>query len=1238
MILSLATGDATAAPAAAAAAAAAALPQPRAAPLRGCRSGAGRRDRRSRLRAGLRRPGRAQAGARAAASTSARSRAPATHGRIVREDVEAFAKGGGAPPQHRRRPRPRRARRRRRGGLDLLPWPKVDFAKFGPIERKELSRIKKISAANLHRNWVVIPHVTTHDEADITDLEQFRVQMNKELEKSGVKISMLPFMMKAAVATLKKFPEFNASLDGDALVLKNYWHIGFAADTPNGLMVPVIRDVDKKTVPEIAKEMGELAKLARDGKLKPDQMQGGTFTISSLGGIGGIYFTPIINAPEVAIMGVCKSYWKQHSSDGKTYDLAPDPAAVAVVGPPRDRRRRRGALQRPFRQRARRPAARAVLKGLAPMAQLVEVKVPDIGDFKDVAVIEVLVKPGEVDRGRHRPDHGRVRQGVDGDSVEPCRHGEGAEGQARRQGQRRLGDPGGRGGRRCRAAPAPAPAPRRSGRRRRRLPPRRAPHPRPRSYAGKADIECEMLVLGAGPGGYSAAFRSADLGMKTVLVERYATLGGVCLNVGCIPSKALLHTASVMDEVKLLGPTTASSTPRPKIDIDALRGFKDGVVKKLTGGLAGMAKARKVEVVTGVGSFLDPHHLEVVGGRRREEGREVRQGHHRRRLAGGEAALHARGRARRRLHRRAAAQGHPEAHAGGRRRHHRPGDGDRLLDAGHAHRRGRDARRPDAGRRPRPRQGVGEVQRAALRQRDAQDQDRRRARRRRPASRSASKARRRPKEPQLYDLVLVAVGRSPNGKKIGADKAGVAVTDRGFINVDKQMRTNVPHIFAIGDIVGQPMLAHKAVHEAHVAAEAAHGEPAFFDARQIPSVAYTDPEVAWAGKTEEQCKAEGIKVGKAVFPWAASGRAIANGRDEGFTKLLFDEATHRVDRRRHRRHACGRPDQRGLPGDRDGLRAGRHRQDHPPASDARRIDRHGGRGLRRPLHRPAAAEEEVGRAAWPLEPGFRSHRQRAAAGGPARAVRLGQQLARHRARRWPRTTGVYCVDLRNHGASPWAESMVYVEMADDVLQLIEREGAASGPAVMGHSMGGKTAMALALRAPAARRPAGRRRHRARWLCRPRSTPSPRPCAALDVVGRGQPRARCSGALAAAVPDAERRADFLMQNLRRAATTTSTGGSTCSAISACACRSCAAFPSELLRRALRRAGALCIAGARLRLRAAASDGAASGRCFHAREVEVIADAGHWVHADQPDALLRGAAALRCATAPQRSPPS
>jgi pyruvate dehydrogenase E2 component (dihydrolipoamide acetyltransferase) len=235
-------------------------------------------------------------------------------GRIVKEDLESYAKGGAAAPAAKA---PSGAAGGGAGGIDLLPWPKVDFAKFGPVEIKPLSRIKKISGANLHRNWVMIPHVTNHDDADITELETFRVQMNKENEKSGAKVSMLAFMIKAAVATLKNFPEFNASLDGENLILKQYYHIGFAADTPNGLVVPVIREADKKGVIEIAKEMGELAKLAREGKLKPDQMQGGGFTISSLGGIGGIYFTPIINAPEVAIMGVCKSYWKQVSPDGK---------------------------------------------------------------------------------------------------------------------------------------------------------------------------------------------------------------------------------------------------------------------------------------------------------------------------------------------------------------------------------------------------------------------------------------------------------------------------------------------------------------------------------------------------------------------------------------------------------------------------------------------------------------------------------------------------------------------------------------------------------------------------------------------------------------------------------------------------------------------------------------------------------------------------------------------------------
>jgi pyruvate dehydrogenase E2 component (dihydrolipoamide acetyltransferase) len=223
-------------------------------------------------------------------------------GRILPQDVDAFAKA----PESVAKPTAAAAA----SGLDLLPWPKVDFAKFGPIETKPLSRIKKISAANLHRNWVMIPHVTSHDEADITDLEEFRLRLNKENEKAGVRVSMLAFMIKAAVATLKKFPEFNSSLEGDNLILKKYYHIGFAADTPQGLVVPVIRDADKKGVIDIGKEMGDLAKLARDGKLKPDQMQGGTFTISSLGGIGGTYFTPIINAPEVAIMGACRSFHK----------------------------------------------------------------------------------------------------------------------------------------------------------------------------------------------------------------------------------------------------------------------------------------------------------------------------------------------------------------------------------------------------------------------------------------------------------------------------------------------------------------------------------------------------------------------------------------------------------------------------------------------------------------------------------------------------------------------------------------------------------------------------------------------------------------------------------------------------------------------------------------------------------------------------------------------------------------
>ncbi len=231
-------------------------------------------------------------------------------GRITQDDVQGFVKGvmsGAVQTQAQKAKAPAAAATGGGAFPGLLPWPQVDFTKFGPVERKDLSRIKKISGANLHRNWVVIPHVTNHDDADITDLEAFRVQLNKENEKSGVKVTMLAFLIKASVAALKKFPEFNASLDGEQLVLKQYFHIGFAADTPNGLVVPVIKDADKKGILQISKEMSELAAKAREGKLSPAEMSGGCFSISSLGGIGGRYFTPIINAPEVSILGVCKS-------------------------------------------------------------------------------------------------------------------------------------------------------------------------------------------------------------------------------------------------------------------------------------------------------------------------------------------------------------------------------------------------------------------------------------------------------------------------------------------------------------------------------------------------------------------------------------------------------------------------------------------------------------------------------------------------------------------------------------------------------------------------------------------------------------------------------------------------------------------------------------------------------------------------------------------------------------------
>jgi dihydrolipoamide dehydrogenase len=418
-------------------------------------------------------------------------------------------------------------------------------------------------------------------------------------------------------------------------------------------------------------------------------------------------------------------------------------------------------------------------------------------------------------------------------------------------------------------------------------------------FSGTPDLSCRMLVLGAGPGGYAAAFRAADLGLDTVIVERYASLGGVCLNVGCIPSKALLHTAAVIDEARAVA-AHGISFGEPTIDLDALRGWKDKVVARLTGGLAGMARARKVKVVRGYGRFLDANHVEVEltsgSGQARTGERQVIRFEQAVIAAGSQAvrlpflpddprvvdstgALELRLRPRRMLVIGGGIIGLEMATVystlGARI------DVVEMMDG--------------------LMQGADRDLVRVWQKHNADRFDRIMTRTRTVAAEATPdgivvrfEGDNAPAEPQCYDLVLSAVGRSPNGGKIGADRAGVAVTDRGFIPVDSQMRTNVPNIFAIGDVVGQPMLAHKAVHEGHVAAEAAAGHKSHFDARVIPSVAYTDPEVAWVGLTEEDAAKQGVKVGRAVFPWAASGRAIANGRDEGFTRLLFDESTHRV--------------------------------------------------------------------------------------------------------------------------------------------------------------------------------------------------------------------------------------------------------------------------------------------------------------------------------------------------------
>jgi dihydrolipoamide dehydrogenase len=553
---------------------------------------------------------------------------------------------------------------------------------------------------------------------------------------------------------------------------------------------------------------------------------------------------------------------------------------------------------------------------------LINIPVPDLGDIADAAVIEILVKPGQTVTA----EQSLITLESDKASMEVPSPQAGVVGSI----AIKIGDRVGQGqlilslevageavSGVAPAAPSPSavatPAPATAA-----VPPAAAPSPVPAAASGSArppvnapaTTDCDVLVLGGGPGGYSAAFRAADLGLKVILVERYAELGGVCLNVGCIPSKALLHVAAVMDEVKHFD-ALGVSFGAPSLDLDKLRAHKSGITGKLTGGLTFMAKARKVEVVRGYGSLLDAHHVQVelTTGQAQDKSGESRTISFKRAiLAAGSQAM-----------RLPFLPDDPRVvdSTGALALPTIPqrmlviGGGIIGLEMGTVYStlgaridvvEMSDTLMPGADRdlvKVWQKHNDHRFDRLMLGTKTVAAQAT-------PEGILVSFESAKPDTPaptaQTYDLVLQAVGRSPNGRKIGADKAGVAVNERGFIPVDKQMRTNVPSLFAIGDIVGQPMLAHKAVHEGHVAAEVIAGEllndqalaSEAFDPQVIPSVAYTDPEIAWVGLTEDQAKAQGRAVKKGLFPWAASGRALANGRSEGFTKLLFDEETHRI--------------------------------------------------------------------------------------------------------------------------------------------------------------------------------------------------------------------------------------------------------------------------------------------------------------------------------------------------------
>ncbi|WP_182068008.1 dihydrolipoyl dehydrogenase [Stenotrophomonas pavanii] len=535
----------------------------------------------------------------------------------------------------------------------------------------------------------------------------------------------------------------------------------------------------------------------------------------------------------------------------------------------------------------------------------IEVKVPDIGDYSDVPVIEVLVAVGDT----VKKDQGLVTLESDKATLEVPSSAAGVV----KEIKVKLGDTLSEGAvvvvldaegaaEAPAKAAAPAPAAAAPASKPPVTPSHRAPAepaaPKPALSSGKpADIECEMVVLGSGPGGYTAAFRAADVGLDTVLVERYASLGGVCLNVGCIPSKALLHAAAVIDEVAHAG-DFGVEFGKPTITLDKLREYKEKVVNQLTKGLAGMAKQRKVRNVQGVGRFVSANELEITTA----DGSTQLLRFQKCIIAAGSQAV---------------------------KLPNFPWDDKRVMDSTDALELAevpgsllvvgggiiglematvysalgskvtvvefmdqlmpgadKDLVKPLADRLKKQGIDVHLKTKASGVTADAKGIT---------VTFDAAEEGQAPALAQgTFDRVLVAVGRSPNGKKIDAEKAGVQVTDRGFIPVDRQMRTNVPHIFAIGDIVGNPMLAHKATHEGKLAAEVAAGHKKEWVARVIPSVAYTNPEIAWVGVTETEAKAKGLKVGVAKFPWAASGRAIGIGRTEGFTKLIFDEETHRI--------------------------------------------------------------------------------------------------------------------------------------------------------------------------------------------------------------------------------------------------------------------------------------------------------------------------------------------------------